>query len=102
MGNETDKRRHPRHDIPLEGILYYRGETMPCQVRNISAGGALIKVEANIRPGHYVSVEIPETLKMAGRVVRLIWKHAGISLEEGEAEVEAFIVEWLGRQSKDT
>ena len=102
MDYQTDHRRHPRYDIPLEGILHYRGETMPCQVRNISAGGALIKVEANIRPGHYVSVEIPETLKMAGRVVRLIWKHAGISLEEGEAEVEAFIVEWLGRQSKDT
>ena len=96
------RRRHPRHDIPLEGTLHSRGETMPCQIRNISAGGALIQVEANLRPGHHVAVEIPEIGKLAGRVVRVIWKLAGISLEEGEAEVDAFIVEWLESQSKDT
>ncbi len=102
MFHQIDHRQDPRYDIPLEGILHSRGEAMPCSVRNISAGGALIRTEANLRPGHYVSVEISEIGKMSGRVVRVIWKLPGISLEEGEAEVEAFLVEWLERQPKDT
>ena len=102
MNYQTDHRRHPRYDIPLEGSLHSRGESMPCSVRNISAGGALIRTEANLRPGHYVSVEISEIGKMSGRVVRVIWNFAAISLEEGKTEVDAFLVEWLERQSKDT
>jgi len=102
MFHQIDHRQHPRYDIPLEGILHSRGEAMPCSVRNISAGGALIRTEANLRPGQYVSVEISEIGKMSGRVVRVIWKLAAISLEEGKAEVDAFLVEWLERQSTDT
>ena len=102
MDNQTDKRRHPRHIITLKGTLHSRGETTPCEVRDISAGGALIQTDINLRPGHYVAVEVPEIGKMGGRVVRVIWKHAGISLEEGEAEIEGFLVEWLEKQTKDT
>ncbi len=102
MFHQIDHRQHPRYDIPLEGILHSRGESMPCSVRNISAGGALIRTEVNLRPGHYVSVEIPEIGKMSGRVVRVIWKLAAISWEEGKTEVDAFLVEWLECQSKDT
>ena len=102
MDNENNRRRHSRHDIPLEGKLTWRGQSMPCQVRNLSAGGALVEVESTLRPGHLITIEVPELGKMTGRVVRMIWKLAGISLEEGEAEVDAFIVEWLERESKDT
>jgi hypothetical protein len=93
--HEPDQRRHPRYDIELEGTLHWRGETMPCRVRNISAGGALIKVEKTLRPGHRVTVEIPEIGKMTGRVVRMMWKLVGISMEDGEAEIDTFMVEWL-------
>ena len=102
MDNEKDHRRHPRHDIPLEGTLHVRGETMPCRVRNISGGGALVEVETNLRPGHSVDVEIPEIGKMTGRVVRVFWKLAGIALEQDEAKIDSFIVEWLERGPKDT
>jgi hypothetical protein len=99
--NEPDQRRHPRYDIPLEGTLHWRGETMPCRVRNLSVGGALIEVEKTLRPGHQVTVEIPEIGKMTGRVVRMIWKLVGISIEEGEPEIDAFLVQWLKRASKE-
>ena len=102
MFHQIDHRQHPRYDIPLEGILHSRGEAMPCSIRNISAGGALIRTEANLRPGHYVSVETSEFGKMSGRVVRVIWNFAAISLEGGKTEVDAFLVEWLERQPKDT
>ena len=99
--DEPDQRRHPRYDIPLEGARHWRGETMPCRMRNISAGGALIEVERTLRPGHRVTVEIPEIGEMTGRVVRMMWKLVGISMEEGGAAADAFIVEWLERGSKD-
>lgn len=101
MEDETDKRRHPRHEVPLAGTLHSRGDTTPCQIRNISASGALIQVDVNLRPGHYVTVETPEIGKMGGRVVRVIWRHAGISLEEGNQEVEGFLVEWLKNQPEN-
>lgn len=101
MEEENDKRRYPRHEIPLSGTIHYRGETMPCFIRNISASGALLQVDANLRPGHYVSVDVPEIGKFGGRVVRVLWKHAAMNFEEGKAEVEGFLVEWTERQSKD-
>ena len=102
MGGQPDQRRHPRYDIPLEGSLRWRGETMPFRMRNISASGALIEVEKTLRPGHRVTVEIPEIGEMNGRVVRMMWKLVGISMEDGEAAIDAFIGDWLARGSQDT
>ena len=102
MFHQIDQRQHPRYDIPLEGILHSRGEAMSCSVRNISVGGALIRTEANLRPGHAMDLEIPELGKMAGRVVRVNWNSAGISLKNDEATMDAFIVDRLGRERKDT
>ncbi|MDX1485103.1 MAG: PilZ domain-containing protein [Alphaproteobacteria bacterium] len=101
MAEDSDRRRHPRHDIPIEGTLHSRGEESPCRVRNLSPGGALIEVETSLRPGHFVAVELPEMGKLSGRVVRVIWRLAAISLEEGEEKVEAYIVEWLDGQPED-
>ena len=74
---------------------------MPCRVRNISVGGAFVEVDARLRIGHLITVNIPEIGSMTGRVARVTWKFAGISLVDGEAAVDAFIVEWLALNSKD-
>lgn len=101
-GNERDNRRYPRHEIPLEGTLQVRDDDWPCRVRNISASGALIEVDAPLRVGHLIIVDIPEIGRMRGRVVRTIWKFAGVALEDSEKEVEAFIVEWLAQEAEDS
>ena len=101
MDNETENRRNPRHEIPLQGTLHSRGQATPCRVRNISAGGALIEVETNLRPGQGIDVEIPELGKMAGRVVRVFWKLAGVSLDQDEGKIDSFIVEWLESGPKE-
>lgn len=99
--DDTEKRRHPRYEIPLEGTLHVRDEAVPCRVRNISANGALVEAEVPLRSTNLVTVDIPEIGTMKGRVVRVIWKFAGVALEEGQGEAEAFIVEWLAQESKD-
>lgn len=101
MSDGPDKRRHSRHEIPLEGTLRSGGNQAPCKVRNLSAGGALLEVDLPLRPGHLVTVEIPEIGSHNARVVRVIWKFAAVALEEGQKEVEGFIVEWTENEGKD-
>ncbi|HSR55746.1 MAG TPA: PilZ domain-containing protein [Alphaproteobacteria bacterium] len=95
MTDESDKRRHPRHEIPIEGVLRSGGQEAPCKVRNMSAGGALLEVEIPLRPGHLVTVDLPDIGSHEARVVRILWKFAAVEMESGEKEIEAFIVEWL-------
>jgi len=92
---DSEKRQHPRFDIPLEGVLHTANADAPFRVRNISAGGAMIEVEANLRPGHLIKIEIPEIGMFDARMTRMNWKFAGICLEDGEEKVGAFISEWL-------
>ena len=99
--NETEHRRHPRYEIPLEGTLRAGSEVVPCRVRNISASGALIEVEHQLRVAHLVTIEIPEIGRMTARVARVSWKFTGLSLVDGEEAVDAFIVEWLEQNPQD-
>jgi hypothetical protein len=97
-----EKRQHPRFEIPLEGVIHTTNADAPFRVRNISAGGALIEVEANLRPGHLVKIEIPEIGQFNARMTRMNWKFAGISLVDGEKEVGAFISSWLDKNPDAT
>jgi hypothetical protein len=101
MSDASDKRRHPRHEIPVEGTLIAHGEEVPCKVRNISAGGALLEVGIPLRPGHLVTIDLPGIGRNTARVVRVIWKFAAVSMEGGEKEIEAFIVEWLKNEGSN-
>lgn len=92
---DGEKRQHPRFEIPLEGLVHAANTDAPFRVRNISAGGALIEVEANLRPGHLIRIEIPEIGMFNARMTRMNWKFAGICLEDGQEEVGAFISGWL-------
>jgi len=92
---DSEKRQHPRYEIPLEGIVHSGSGDAPCRVRNISVGGALIEVEAGLRPGHLIKVEIPEIGLMNARMTRMNWKFAAIHLEDGQEKVSNFIDEWV-------
>jgi hypothetical protein len=101
MSDGSDKRRHPRYEIPVEGTLRSGSNEAPCKVRNLSANGALLEVDMPLRPGHLVTVDIPQMGAHNARVVRVIWKFAAIALEGGEKEVEGFIVEWMENEGND-
>lgn len=93
--NPQEQRRHPRHEIPLQGTLKSGGCSVPCQVINISAGGALIEADANLRIDDWATIRIPDFGSMTGRVVRITSTNIGLSFTDGEAAVDAFILEWL-------
>ena len=60
------------------------------------------EVEANLRPGHLIKIEIPEIGQFNARMTRMNWKFAGISLVDGEKEVGAFISSWLEKNPDAT
>lgn len=91
----SDQRRHSRHEIPLAGYLHSGGVVVPCEVQNISAGGALVKADAGLRLGDWATIKIPDFGSMTGRVVRVTSTFVGLSFADGEAAVDAFILEWL-------
>lgn len=94
-GNASDQRRHPRHDIPLRGYLQSGGAVVPCRVRNISAGGALVEASANLRLGDWATIKVPHFGSITGRVARVASTFIGIAFSDGEQAVDAFILQWL-------
>lgn len=98
---QSEQRRHPRHDIPMTGFLHAGGVVVPCRVQNISAGGALVEAEARLRLGDWATIKIPDFGSMTGRVVRITSTFIGLSFNDGEAAVDAFILEWLALNKED-
>ncbi len=99
-GNASDQRRHPRHDIPLRGYLHCGGAVVPCRVRNISAGGALVEASANLRLGDWATIKVPHFGSITGRVARISSTFIGIAFSDGEQAVDAFILQWLALNEK--
>lgn len=101
------KRRHPRIEIPLEGIVHKGHKSAPCRLRNISGGGALIEIDPNalieigssLRVGQPMKVEIPEIGTFQAHPTRMYWKFAGMSFEEGTEKVSTFIAHWQEGQT---
>lgn len=58
----------------------------------------MIDVEANLRLGHLIGLEIPKIGKLTVRTKRMHWRFAGVSLVEGGDKVSAFIGKWLDRE----
>ena len=97
----SEQRRHPRHDIPMTGFLHAGGVVVPCRVQNISAGGALVEADARLRLGDWATIKIPDFGSMTGRVARITSTFIGLSFTDGEAAVDAFILEWLALNDDD-
>jgi c-di-GMP-binding flagellar brake protein YcgR len=96
------RRRDARHQIPLEGFVRKGEKSIPCRLRNISAGGALIEIDSNdlfelnahLRIGHTATLEIPSIGAFKAHPTRMHWKFAGFAFEAGSAEIGAFIKHW--------
>jgi hypothetical protein len=93
------RRRDARHQIPLEGLVRKGDKSIPCRLRNISAGGALIEIDtsdlfelnAHLRIGHTATLEIRSVGAFKAHPTRMHWKFAGFAFEDGRAEIGAFI-----------
>ena len=53
--------REPRQSLLRTGTLYWSGITIPVRLRNISAGGAKIESNQQLRPGTEVELDLGES-----------------------------------------
>lgn len=103
------RRRNARHEIPLNGFVRKGDKSIPCRLRNVSASGALIEIDssdlfelnAHLRIGHTATLEIPEIGTFKAHPTRMHWKFAGFAIEDGAAEIGAFIEHWQEDAGQD-
>jgi hypothetical protein len=75
----SDRRAFPRYAVDLPAHLSINGRSAPCQLVDVSAGGALIRTERTVRVGDLVSVDLPHCGPTIGTVIRLTPSHVAVS-----------------------
>ena len=85
-GTERDRRTNHRVDLDGRAILFQRGDHVgQYTLENISAGGAMVSGDRDLRPGHLVHLLIDletgeDTMSLTGSVRRLRDKNNGVGL----------------------
>ncbi|MBW2190979.1 MAG: PilZ domain-containing protein [Deltaproteobacteria bacterium] len=83
---ERDRRSNHRVDLDGRAVLFQRGDHVgQYTLENISAGGAMVTGDRDLRPGHLVHLLIDlatgeDTMSLTGSVRRLRDKNNGVSL----------------------
>jgi hypothetical protein len=75
----ADRRAFPRYAIDLPAYLSINGQSAPCKLVDVSAGGALLHTDRHVAVGDLVSVDLPHCGPAIGTVVRLTPSHVAVS-----------------------
>lgn len=75
----ADRRAFPRYSVDLPAFLSVNGQSAPCKLVDVSAGGALLRTDRQVRVGDMVSVDLPHCGPTIGTVVRLTPSHVAVS-----------------------
>jgi len=85
-GTERDRRANHRVDLDGRAVLFQRGDHVgQYTLENISAGGAMVSGDRDLRPGHLVHLLIDletgeDTMSLTGSVRRVRDKNNGVGL----------------------
>ncbi|MBW2684868.1 MAG: PilZ domain-containing protein [Deltaproteobacteria bacterium] len=88
---ERDRRSSHRVDLDGRAVLFQRGDSVgQYTLHNISAGGAMVSGERDLRPGHLVHLLIDlergeETMSLTGSVRRVRDRHNGVGVASAVA-----------------
>ena len=75
----ADRRAFPRYTVDLPASLSINGQSAPCKLVDVSAGGALLRTDRKVAVGDMVSVDLPHCGPTIGTVVRLTPSHVAVS-----------------------
>ncbi|MBL9034234.1 MAG: PilZ domain-containing protein, partial [Rhodospirillaceae bacterium] len=64
----ADRRAFPRYAIDLPAYLSINGQSAPCKLVDVSAGGALLHTDRHVAVGDLVSVDLPHCGPAIGTV----------------------------------
>jgi hypothetical protein len=85
--------REARQRLVRSGTLYWSGISVPVRLSDISAGGARVETDGDLRPGDRVELDLGEA---GTRIAEIRWSHDG---QIGLRFAEDFDLDALGRAS---
>jgi len=91
-----DLRQHARGAVLMGGRLLSDGQWRPCQVVNVSAGGARLKVEGTYPPGRELVLELAACGRYPGVAVWARGEEMGLKFTCGPAELAELVEALIG------
>lgn len=91
----NDKQKYKRCAVFLRATINIASETFDCEVLNISAGGALIRVSGNPKLEGKFVINIEEFPPLEAEVVRTHQNNHGIAFRENPERVGEIVAEML-------
>lgn len=87
MSDETapNQRQTRRSRVLLAGSIICNGQSFPCRVYNVSAGGLKIEINVPLAPGTPVHAELPRFGRFPAVVAWVEGRHMGLVFPEGAA-----------------
>ncbi len=95
--NPTDRQKHPRYQTLCPGKFYTGGRVVDCDVLNISAGGAKIRLARQVEATSQVRLRIDRVGEFSGRVA---WRDGvilGIEFHDQLREIARIVEDILNK-----
>ncbi len=84
-----DDRRTPRAQVAMPGAVAHSGESYPCRIVDLSAGGCRAEVDVEFAPGMPVHVELGEHGRFPAVVIWSEGKVTGLAFAESVGQTLA-------------
>ena len=95
LANPVDRQRHPRHSTMCPGTLFSGDQSVECQVLNISAGGAKIRLAEPVPTDALVRVRIERIGEFTARIAWRNGETIGVEFQDDLAEVARIVEDVL-------
>jgi hypothetical protein len=90
---DADKRRHPRVNVAKTARAKSGDDEREGVVRDISAGGAALEIEADWEDGAYAEIDIDDLTSLSGHVTRTFDDGFAIEFDLDEEEEDRLLSE---------
>lgn len=88
-----DRHRHPRYSVLIKAVLQVGDEAIDCDVINLSAGGAKVRLVQSLTVGAPVVLNVEGTLRFEGNIAWQTGENAGIEFAKTARMAEQEAVE---------
>lgn len=85
-------REHARREVMLSGRIECCGQQAPCEVVNLSAGGARVRTAGDYRPGQELCLDIEPCGKFTATCAWVRGGEAGLTFTCDPAEVAEVLI----------
>lgn len=101
LADPTNRQRHPRLSVLIGAALIVEGHQVDCDVIDLSAGGAKVRVDHSLDIGMLVDLSIEGSPQLGGTVVWWNGEFAGIRFHENAELAEDEVVEVIESAQDD-